>query len=100
MQVRPPVAVLGQVVGHMPGQKNVSRIAAIHYPLGNIDSRSRYVGFVINIPDPVDRTAVHSHPQPDTGMILQRFADLERTSHRRSEEHTSELQSRNDISYA
>src|SRR5207249_6785374 len=38
MQVRLPVAVLGQVVGHMPGQKNVPRIAAIHYPLGDIDS--------------------------------------------------------------
>src|SRR5205823_10963804 len=38
MQVRLPVALLGQVVGHMPGQKNVPRIAAIHYPLRDLDS--------------------------------------------------------------
>ena len=38
MQVRAPVPVFSQIVGHVPGQKNVPRIAAIHYPLGHIDS--------------------------------------------------------------
>jgi len=82
VQVRLPMPVFGEVVGHMPGQKNVPRIAAIHYALRDIDSRSRYIRFVVNIPNPIDRTAVNSHPQPGTGMILQRSANLKSTPHR------------------
>src|SRR6266487_4386959 len=56
----------------MPG------IAAIHHSLRNIDSRTGYVRFLINVRDSVDWTAVNSHPQLDAGMILQRSANLER----------------------
>ena len=38
VQVRLPMPVLGQIVGHMPGQKNMPGIAAIHHPLRDIDS--------------------------------------------------------------
>jgi len=38
VQVRLPVAVFGEIVSHVPGQKNVPRIAAIHDPLGHIDA--------------------------------------------------------------
>src|SRR5438128_1550883 len=38
VQVRLPVPVLGQILRHMPGQKNMSRIAAIQHPLGDVDS--------------------------------------------------------------
>ncbi len=82
MQVRPPVPVFGQVVRHMPGQQNMPGIAAIHNALGDIDSRSCYVGFVINIGDSIDRAAVNTHPQLNVRMISQGFANLQRTSHR------------------
>src|SRR5713226_9479508 len=60
-------------------QKNVPGIAAIHHTLRNIDTRTGYVRFLINIRDPIDGTAVNSHPQPDAWMILQCSANLERT---------------------
>src|SRR5437773_10505133 len=44
--------------------------------------RSRNVRLVVNIGDLIHWAAVHSHPQLDMRMLLQRFADLERTSHR------------------
>jgi hypothetical protein len=52
-------------------------IAAIQHSLRNIDSRTGYVRFLINIGDSIDRTTVHSHPQTDARMILQCLADLE-----------------------
>src|SRR5207249_11208716 len=66
----------------MPGQKNMPGIAAIHDALRHVDPWSRDVRLFINIGDLVHWAAVHSHPQLDMRMLLQRFADLERTSHR------------------
>ena len=42
VQERLPQTVLGKILSHAFGYKNVTRIAAIHYPLGKIDPRSRY----------------------------------------------------------
>src|SRR5438552_12778781 len=66
----------------MPGQKNMPGIAAIHDALRHVDPCSRDVCLVINIGDLIHWPAVHSHPQLDMRKLLQRFADLERTSHR------------------
>ena len=79
MQARLPIPVLAQVLRHVRRQKNMPGIAAIHHALRNIDSRTGYVRFLINISDSVDRTAVNSHPQADVWMILQCSANLERT---------------------
>jgi hypothetical protein len=70
VQVRLPVAILGQIFGDVLRQKNMPRIAAIHHALRHIDSRSGDVGFLVNIDDSVDRPAVNSHPQPDARTIL------------------------------
>src|SRR5215472_11488369 len=82
VQIWLPVAVLGQIFRYMPGQKNMPGITAIHNALRHVDSRSRDVRLVINIDDLIDWAAVHSHPQLDMRMLLQRFANLEGTSHR------------------
>jgi hypothetical protein len=82
VQVRLPMAVLGQIFSHVRRQKNVSGVATIHHALRNIDSRTGYVRFLIYIRDSVDRTAVNSHPQQDLRMILQGSANLESTSRR------------------
>jgi hypothetical protein len=60
----------------MPG------IATIQHSLGNIDSRTGYVCSLVNIGNSANRPAVDSHPQPDARMILQRFANLQRTLRR------------------
>src|SRR5678815_6052800 len=82
VQVRLPVPVLGQIFRYMTGQKNMPGIAAIHDALRYVDPCSRNVRLVINIGDLIHWAAVHSHPHLDMRMLLQRFADLERTSHR------------------
>jgi hypothetical protein len=81
VQVGLPLPVLGLIFRYMPGQKNMPGIAAIHDALCHVDPRSRDVRLVINIGDLIHWAAVHSHPQLDMRMLLQRFADLERTSH-------------------
>ena len=70
MQVRLPMPVLAKILRHMRRQENMLGIAAIHHPLHNVDSRTGYVRFVVNIRDSVDRTTVNSHPQTDVRMIL------------------------------
>ncbi len=79
MQARLPMAVLAQVLHHVRRQKNMPSIAAIQHSLRNIDSRTGYVRFLVNINDSANRTAVNSHPQPDARVILQCSANLERT---------------------
>lgn len=79
VKVRLPVAILRQIFRHMRRQKNVSGVTAVQHSLRNIDSRTRYIRFLVNIDDSVDRTTVNSHSQPDARMILQLFANLERT---------------------
>ena len=82
VQIRLPVPVLGQIFRYMPGQKNMPGIATIHHALGDVDTRSCNVRFVINIPDLIHWAAMNSHPHLDVRMILQRSADFECTSHR------------------
>ena len=82
VQVRLPVPVLGQILRHVPGQKNMPGIAAIQHPLRDIYSRSCKVCFVVDIGDSVDWTTVDSHPDLNVRMILEGLANLESTSHR------------------
>jgi len=81
VEVRLPVPVLGQIVRYMFGQNNMPGIAALQNPLRDVDSCPCHVCFLVNIGHSIDRAAVNSHPQLDVRMLLQRFADLERTSH-------------------
>src|SRR6266568_7820783 len=82
VQVRLPVPVLGQILCHMLGQKNMPGITTIHDALCDVESRPCHVRFVVNIPDRSDGAAVNSHTQLDAGMILQRSANLDRASRR------------------
>src|SRR5437773_6977760 len=66
----------------MRRQENVSCITAIKHSLRDVDSRSCKVRLVVNVLDSIDRTTVNPHPHLNVRMILQSFADLERTAHR------------------
>ena len=48
----------------------MSGIAAIQHPLRDVESRACHVRLVVNIPDWIDWTAVHSHPQLDVRILL------------------------------
>src|SRR6266566_4128000 len=75
----------------------MSRIAAIQHTLRDVDSRSCKVRLVVNILDSIDRTTVNAHPHLNVRMILQGFADLERTAHRLLR--TSEKKERHPVSH-
>ena len=73
-----PVSIVFQVFGEMPGKKNVSRVPARHNPLGHVDSRAGQIGAIIYIGDRIDRSAVNTHSQFKSGMILHCLAHFQR----------------------
>src|SRR6266480_6622707 len=62
VQIRSPLAILLQIIGDVLGEQNVSGIAAIHHPLGNVDSGARNVRSLGHIRDFAYRAAMNSHP--------------------------------------
>ena len=82
VQVWLPVPVVGQIFRRSRRQKNMPGIAAIQDPLGDIDSRSCHVRFIVNIGNAIDRTTVNPHPQPNMRMILQGSADVQSAAYR------------------
>jgi hypothetical protein len=82
VQVWLPVPIVNQILRYMRGQKDVPGIAAIQHPLGHINSGAGYVGFVVDIGDPIHRAAVNSHPYLKLRMNLQCFANVQSASHR------------------
>ena len=83
MQVRLPFAVLGQVVGDALRQQDVARVGAIHYALGEIDSRSGDIAPAIHVSHFFDRPAVNPHAKANLGMLLKLPADLPCATNRR-----------------
>src|SRR5206468_7659287 len=83
MQMPLPVAELFQIFRHVLGEQDVTGIAAIHHPLGNINSGPGNVGPTAYIHDAADRATMHTHAQFEFGVFLQRAADFERAFNRR-----------------
>src|SRR5260370_36390617 len=80
-----PIAELAQDLRHGTRNEDVARISTIHHPLGDVDSAARYVPVGVDIFDPVDGTAVHSHPDLEGGKMPQSavyFARAADRSHR------------------
>ena len=70
MQIRLPLSVLLQIFRGPPGDKDVACIPAIHHPLRHVDSRTRYVGTIVNIGKPAYWAAVDTHPRTEFLMTL------------------------------
>ena len=56
-----------EVFGHMPGKEDVPGVAAIHHPLGHIDSGAGDVGSLVHIDHPANGSAVNAHPKLQCG---------------------------------
>ena len=61
----------------------MSGIAAIHYPLRDVDPSAGNVGLLIQVGDFVNRAAVNAHPHFEFRMTLERFTDLHSAKNRR-----------------
>src|SRR5437764_8367794 len=66
----------------MLGEKNVTGVAAIHYPLGYIDSSAGEISPFVYIYHPAHWSAVDSHPKLQARMFLEHAADLHRALRR------------------
>ena len=68
VQMGTPPPILFKIIGHTLGKQNVTGIATIHHPLGDVDTGSRYIGAIIHVGSPAYRTAVDSHAHPQFRM--------------------------------
>src|SRR4029077_1647096 len=76
MQARLPVAVLLKVFRHMPGEEDVTSIAAVHHSLRDIDAGASNVGLLIKIADLINWPAMNAHADVQFGMAFQRLSNF------------------------
>jgi hypothetical protein len=77
VQIRPPSAEMGQVLGDPLRKQNVAGVTAIHDPLPDVDSRAGHIRLPIHIAHAIDRTAVDAHAQWNFRMRLQRPGEFD-----------------------
>ena len=74
MQIRPPASIMLEIVGHMPREENVTGIAAIHYALSDVYSRSSNIGLFVEVSNRIDGPAMDSHAHAKLGIFFQFFS--------------------------
>ena len=62
----------------MFGKQNVSGIAAIHYALADIETRSREIGAPVHVDHAANRPAVYSHAKLQPWMLFESATDFDR----------------------
>ena len=83
MQKRAPLFVVFEVFSDVLGKENVAGVAAIHYPLRDVEASARKIGPFVYIRNGADWPAVDSHPKLQARMLLERAADLHGALRRR-----------------
>src|SRR5262249_11131877 len=78
-----PAWMRGKILSYMFRDEDVSCVAAIHYPLGDVNSGPRNICSLVHIPDLAHRPAVNPHPQLNLRMSFDCLADFNCTSQRR-----------------
>jgi hypothetical protein len=76
MQITLPTTMLRQIIRETFAHQNVTRVAAIHHSLRDIDSYSGNVLARVSIPDELDRPAVDSHSYRQARLGAQSLADF------------------------
>src|ERR1700730_14599666 len=82
MEIRLPVPILNEIVGHMLGHEDMAGIATIEDALRDVDSRARDVDTIVHIRDLIDRAAVNAHSDLKCRRITQLFCNLQGTANR------------------
>jgi hypothetical protein len=59
-----------EVFGEVFRNQNVTGIAAIHYSLRQVDSRSGNIRSIVEVSNHIDWAAMDSHPQSQRAVIL------------------------------
>jgi hypothetical protein len=77
VQIGPPTGITFQVFCDVLRNQNVAGVAAIHNPLGDIDSCAGDVRALVDIRHLVNRPAVYTHPHVQIRMAFQRLTNLQ-----------------------
>ncbi len=67
-----------EIVCHVPREKNMSGISAIHHSLSDVNAGACNIGLLVQVSNLVDRATVNSHAHVKFGMTLQCLADFQR----------------------
>ncbi len=70
VQERLPFRIVFKIFRHVPGEKNVSRVAAIHHSLRHVNACPGEVGLFVQVSDFIDRATVNSHSHPHFRMTF------------------------------
>src|SRR5262245_1909600 len=79
MQERSPALELFEILSHTPGEKDVTGVATIHYPLRHVDAGPSHVGAFVHVHHTTNRPTVNAHPNLQARLVFKRAADLYRT---------------------
>ena len=72
-----------EILGDVFGNQNVTGIAAIHYSLRQVNSRSGDIRSIVKVSNHIDWAAMNSHPQWQLRIFLHCVCDLEGALRRR-----------------
>jgi hypothetical protein len=76
MQIRPPASVMLEIVCHVPREKNMSGISAIHHALRDVNACAGNVGLFVQVGNFIYRATVDSHSHLKFQMRLEVFGNL------------------------
>src|SRR5262249_33855485 len=79
VQERSPAFVVLQILSDVFGEKDVPRVAAVHYPPGDVDTSPGHIRPLSHVHYTADRPAVNAHANLQARMLFKRTADLHRT---------------------
>src|SRR5262245_60919731 len=100
MQVTLPTTMLRQITSEALTHKDVTCVATIHHPTGNIDSYSGNVFSRVSIPDVLHWPTMDSHPYRHARLRVQSLTDfqgaLSRALYRTGEDQSHAVAGRQD----
>ncbi len=82
LQTGRPLPILREIVRHALRKKDVTRIAAIHHPLRQVNACPGDIAAPVHIGHFAHRAAMNPHPHLNLRVLLERFPDLERALRR------------------
>jgi hypothetical protein len=77
MEIWSPLRIGGKIVGDTLGEQNVTGVAAIHNPLGEVNSSTGEICPLIDVGNLIDGPTMDTHPNQKTRVVSQGAADLQ-----------------------
>lgn len=83
MQIAAPLTRVREIFGNTLGNKNMTRITAIHHSLCNVNSSACNVSSAVYVPNFINWPTVNPHSKLHPRMLFKLFTDLDCAPDRR-----------------